>query len=226
MEGKRALLICIEGLDSCGKGTQVKIITEYYEKLNKKVKHIHFPMYGYSEFSKIISKFLQGEFGNIDEVDPLFIANIYAMDRFVYKEQLMKDLLENDVVIIDRYIFSNMAYQGAKIEDTVKSQELIKWIYKFEVEFLNLPYPDRILYLNVPINIIEERLKNERVGEDRDYLEGKKDIHEVDINFQKKVGDVYLTFQDFLLNYYVIKTHNENGLFSPSELFETYKKLL
>ena len=224
-ENKNLKLITLEGLDSCGKSSQVKFIKEYYESLGKKVKFIHFPMYGYSVFSDIIAKFLQGEFGTVDEVDPKFVANIYAMDQYLYKNQLIKDLEENDVVIMDRYAFSNLAFQGAKILDKEKSEDLINWIHEFEFKFLELPYPDLILYLDVPINTIEQRLNQERVGDDRNYLNGKKDIHEADINFQSRVRNIYLSLEN-VLNYFIIKTYNEKEILSPIDLFNTYKYLL
>lgn len=218
-------LIVLEGTDAAGKSSQVKLIKEYYESIGKKVKLIHFPMYGYSAFSDIISKFLQGEFGSVDQVDPKFVANIYAMDRYMYKNQLIKDFEENDIIIMDRYVFSNLAFQGAKIKDNDESKDLISWIIEFEFHFLELPYPDLILYLDVPIKTIEERLNQERVGDDRNYLQGKKDIHEVDIDFQRRVRDIYLSLEGHS-NYSIIQTYNGDYILSPIQLFETYKNLL
>jgi len=218
-------LITLEGNDASGKGVQVKLIKEYYESIGKKVKHIHFPMYGHNVFSDLISKFLRGEFGNIDEVDPKFVANIYAMDRYMYKNQLIKDLEDNDVVILDRYVYSNMAFQGAKYLDKDKINEIIMWILDFEFNFLELPYPNLILYLDVPIETIEKRLNNERIGSDRDYLNGGKDIHEQDINFQKKVRDIYLSFERYN-EYKIINCAEGDKILNPTELFNTYKYLL
>ena len=223
MENKKLIVLC--GVDGAGKSTQINLITEYLTSQNKKVKKLHFPMYGYSEFSEIICKFLRGEFGSVDEVNPTFIATIYSMDRYMYKEQLLKDMEENDIVLLDRYVFSNLAFQGAKISDSKKSTDLIKWIWKFEFDFLKLPYPDLIIYLDVPMKTIEERLNEKRVGSDRDYLKGEKDIHEKDINFQSRVRKIYLKLNT-KENYYIIPTYNDNGeILSPNDLFETYKKL-
>jgi len=220
---KQSNLIVLEGNDAAGKGTITTLIRDYYESLGKKVKYIHFPMYGHNEFSLIISKFLQGEFGNINQVDPLFVANIYAMDRYMYKEQLLKDLEENDIVLMDRYVYSNFAFQGAKILDKNKSNDLMKWIWEFEFNFLNLPYPDTIIYLDVPIKTIDQRLNSERIGNDRDYLEGKKDIHEQDIDFQSRVRDIYLSL-DENLNYFIINTYDKNlNILTPEEIFNSIK---
>lgn len=217
--------IVLEGLDGAGKSTQIKLLSKYFEDQNKKVKKIHFPMYGHNQFSDIIIKFLKGDFGDINEVDPLFVANIYAMDKYMYKEQLIKDLEENDIVILDRYVFSNLAFQGAKIKDGKKRKEIVEWIWKFEFDFLSLPYPDLMVFFDVPLDTIEERLNIERVGDDRDYLDGEKDIHEQDIKFQSDVRDVYFSMKD-KENYHIVDAFNDKGLLTPIELFNNYKKLL
>ena len=224
MEKRLSKLIVLEGLDSSGKSTQSKLILKHFEKLEKKIKYLHFPMYGHNQFSDVIVKFLKGEFGDINEVDPLFVANIYAMDRYKYKEQLIKDLKENDIVILDRYVFSNLAFQGAKYEDEKKRKEIVEWIWKFEFDFLSLPYPDLMIFFDVPLDTIQERLNIERVGDDRDYLDGEKDIHEQDIKFQSDVRDVYFSMKD-RKNYHIINAY-DNGLLTPKELFNNYKKLL
>jgi len=218
MKGK---LIVLEGIDSAGKGTQVKEITKYFTDNNFKFDFLHFPKYGHNEFSEVIAKFLRGEFGGIDDVDPYFVANIYAMDRYMYKPELLQQLEDNDVVLLDRYVFSNLAYQGAKYEDEGKSAYIQTWIEEFEFDFLGLPYPDLTLFLDVPINIVENRLK-EREGEDRDYLKGKKDIHEEDLNFQSKVRDIYLSLEN-AKNYHIVKCVKNDKLLTPEELFNSYK---
>ena len=47
----RGKLLVAEGLDSCGKSTQTKLITEYLDSIGKTYKQIHFPMYGQNEFA-------------------------------------------------------------------------------------------------------------------------------------------------------------------------------
>jgi dTMP kinase len=218
-------LINFESCDAAGKSSQMQLITEYYKLQNKKVKHLHFPMYNNNKFSDLISMYLRGELGNLNKVDPYFVANIYAMDRFMYKDNLLKDLEENDIVILDRYVISNVAYQCAKIEKKENIKKLKDWILDFEFGFLNLPYPDLIIYLNLPLNEIERRLNRERKGDNRNYLNGKKDIHEVDINFQKNVGDMYLSLKN-IRNYYIIDAFEEDKILNIVDLFNQYKPIL
>ena len=173
----------------------------------------------------IISKFLQGEYGDINNVDPMFVANIYAMDRYMYREQLIKDLNDYDIVLMDRYVYSNLSFQGAKLYEKERDN-IIEWIWDFEFNFLKLPYPDTIIYLDVPINDIENRLNRDRVGDDRNYLDGKKDIHEQDIKFQSRVREIYLSLIDNP-NYFIINTYNKDyNILTPKQIFQKIKKIL
>jgi len=225
MKGK---LIVLEGTDGSGKSTQLELIKKYFETSNLKYDFLHFPKYGHNEFSEVIAKFLRGEFGGVDDVDPYFVANIYAMDRYLYLPELLQKLEDNDVVLLDRYVFSNIAFQAAKIADPLKSANIQTWISDFEFEFNELPYPDLTIFLDVPIYIIAERLK-ERENEDRDYLKGLPDIHESDLPFQAKVRDIYLSLEN-TKNYHIIKCikefYDQHRIIPPEELFDTYKKLI
>ena len=119
-------LIVLEGTDGAGKSTQLNLIKKYLEEKNLKYAYLHFPKYGHNEFSAVIAKFLQGDFGGVDDVNPYFVANIYAMDRFLFLPELKQLLEDNDVVLLDRYVFSGMAFQAGKYED--EGNEIITWI--------------------------------------------------------------------------------------------------
>lgn len=235
MSKERGKLIVLEGGDGAGKSTQLNIIKEYLKENKLSFKCYHFPMYGHNQFSNIISKFLRGEFGTIDEVDPLFIANMYAMDRFRFLPVLEKALEENDVIVLDRYVYSNIAFQGAKYPEGSEDNKTIReWIYEFEFNFLNLPYPDLNIFFDVPIEIVKKRLKEKRKGEDRDYLKGKEDIHEADLDFQKQVRNNYIISMQGAVNCKIIQCALISGdlgdqhwyILKPQDLFESYKKYL
>lgn len=215
MNGK---LIVLSGLDGSGKSTQVELIRKYFEEHNIKYEYVHFPIYGHNPASKVVASYLRGEFGDINEVDPVFVANIYAMDRYLYLPTLQKQLMENDVVLLDRYVFCNMAFQGAKHNTAAQSQIMRDWINEFEFGFLELPYPDLNIFFDTPITAIEQRLANKRDGSDREYLNGAQDIHEKDIEFQKKVRQNYLALEGYP-NFMVV----DSGDLTPEELFNAYK---
>jgi len=221
-------LICLEGLDGSGKSTQVELVKKYLQANSLKYEFFHFPMYGNNEFSEVIAKFLRGEFGGIDDVNPYFVANIYAMDRYLFLPELERAIEENDVVLLDRYVFSNLAYQGAKLEGE-KSGIIKNWIHQFEFGFLKLPYPNLNIFFDVPMEVVKSRLENKREGNDRDYLKGKQDIHEADLDFQARVRDNYLGLVG-ATNYKILSCASQVGggwfVFPPDEIFNLYKPAL
>jgi len=223
---RRGRLINLEGNDGAGKSSQIEIICEYLDSIHKTYKKVHFPMYGSNKFAEVISMFLQGDLGKNDEVDPLFVANIYAMDRYKYKAQLYQDLDNYDYVILDRYVFSNMGFQGAKYQTEEKRAGIVKWINDFEFDFLKLPYPDLILYFDLPIDVIADRINKRDGEEDREYLDGKKDIHEADLTFQSRVRRIYLGLDEFE-NYKIINCIGNKGeVLSEIDLFNEYMDLI
>ena len=185
------MLVVLEGLDGAGKSTQVKKLRTYLESLFGNLEYIHFPRYDAPVYGDLISRFLRGDFGSNETVHPQLVALLFAEDRHGAAPQ-MKETLDNDGnVLLDRYVYSNIAYQCAKLSDPEEADRLREWIFNTEYGDFSLPVPDLNIFLDVPIGFVESKLKSQRGGEDRDYLEGGQDIHEADIEFQKRVRDIY-----------------------------------
>ncbi len=228
-------LIVLEGIDGSGKSTQTELVKKYFDNRKLSFSFFHFPMYNHNEFSEVIARFLRGEFGGIDQVSPYFVANIYAMDRFMFLPSLAKALFEQEVVLLDRYVFSNVAYQAAKYPANSKQEtEMRQWITNFEFEFLKLPYPDLNLFFDVPTEITGKRLEVQRTG-DKEYLQGRqKDIHEEDMVFQARVRQNYLASMEIYPNCKTLSctlslgSGEEKKYFeiSPEDLFKTQVKPL
>lgn len=185
------MLVVLEGLDGAGKSTQVSRLKEYLESRCEKMEYIHFPRYDAPVYGELISKFLRGDFGDNDRVHPQLVALLFAEDRHGAAPRMKKALSEGATVLLDRYVYSNIAYQCAKLSDPSEIEELREWIINTEFGEFDLPRPDLNIYLDVPIGFVKDRLSSVRQGHDRDYLEGSKDIHESDLEFQKKVKSVY-----------------------------------
>ena len=120
------------------------------------------------------------------------MALLYAEDSRTAVPQMLEAVKDGGILLLDRYVYSNIAYQCAKIEDESEREELRKWIRDTEYGDFGLPVPDLNIFLDVPIGFVEKKLESPRLGGDRDYLAGQSDIHEADIEFQKKVRQVYL----------------------------------
>lgn len=182
--------IVIEGMDGSGKSTQTKRLTEFLERKGLKVKSFHFPS-GEGFYGNMVNSFLRGEFGKADDVDPYFAAFLFAGDRRDMSEKVNEWLQEYDIVLLDRYAFSNIAYQCAKIGDRESKDELRRWIFRTEFDVFKIPKPDVSLFLGVPMSFVKSRLSAERTGSERDYLNGGTDIHENDISLQYRVNEQY-----------------------------------
>jgi dTMP kinase len=184
--------IVIEGLDGSGKSTQISIIKEFLERKKIKSKFVHFPRTDSPVYGNLVSRFLRGELGDINTVNPYLAALIYAGDRNDAAQLIRQWMQEGYVVIADRYLYSNIAFQCAKLQNTEERIKLAQWIKYFEYEYNKIPVPDLNLFLNVPFEFTINSLRLERQGEDRNYLKGGTDIHEADMAFQERVRDVYL----------------------------------
>jgi dTMP kinase len=189
-------LIVIEGLDGSGKSTQINRLSEYLVARGYRCRQLHFPRTDSPVYGELISRFLRGELGDIHQVHPYLVALIYAGDRFDFKPTLEKWLNEGDMVLLDRYVYSNVAYQCAKISDQEDIRALREWILQLEFEYHQLPKPDLNIFLDVPFEFTRQKLEDHREGDERLYLRGKKDIHEADLSFQKTVRESYLSLSD------------------------------
>ncbi len=185
------MLVVLEGLDGAGKSTQVKKLRTYLESLFGNLEYIHFPRYDAPVYGDLISRFLRGDFGSNETVHPQLVALLFAEDRHGAAPQMKETLDNGGNVLLDRYVYSNIAYQCAKLSDPEEADRLREWIFNTEYGDFSLPVPDLNIFLDVPIGFVESKLKSQRGGEDRDYLEGGQDIHEADIEFQKRVRDIY-----------------------------------
>ena len=186
------MLIVLEGLDGAGKSTQLRMLTDYIAATGRQVDYLHFPRYDAPVFGEMIARYLRGDYGSIEQVHPQIVALLFAEDRRTAAPLIREKLDAGHCVILDRYVYSNIAFQGSKLSDPKESEALCDWIFDLEYKQFGIPVPDLNLFLDVPISFVDEKLHNIREGSDRDYLGGKGDIHEADIEFQKRVRAIYL----------------------------------
>ncbi|MBQ8022267.1 MAG: thymidylate kinase [Bacteroidales bacterium] len=219
------MLFVIEGLDGAGKSTQVRKLREYLENRCGNLEYIHFPRYDAPVYGEPIGKFLRGGFGAIDAVHPQLVALLYAEDRHGAAPQMRASLAAGTPVLLDRYVYSNIAYQCAKISHPDAREELREWINNTEYGQFDLPRPDLNLFLDVPIGFVEEKLSAQRKGSDRQYLGGGSDIHEANIEFQKRVREVYLRQCEVDPRFLRIDCAAEDGsMLPPDAIFEKIRK--
>lgn len=185
------MLVVLEGLDGAGKSTQVKKLRSYLESKLGSLEYIHFPRYDAPVYGDLISRFLRGDFGTNEAVHPQLVALLFAEDRHGAAPGMKQTLHSGGHVLLDRYVYSNIAYQCAKISNSDEADTLREWIFNTEYGEFKLPVPDLNIFLDVPISFVKSKLESQRGGQDRDYLDGGQDIHEADIEFQVRVRDIY-----------------------------------
>ncbi len=213
-------LIVIEGLDGAGKSTQISLLKEWFASRQMQCRYIHFPRTDAPYFGELIARFLRGEFGDISCVDPYLVAMLYAGDRKDAAAMIETWLEEKYFVVLDRYTYSNIAYQCAKMNTEAEVRRLREWILKLEFEHFGIPRPDINIFLDVPFRFTEEKLRNKRHGEDRTYLLGNSDIHESSLEFQRKVRDIYLQVSADDEKLQVISCSDEdNRMPAPENIF-------
>lgn len=185
-------LFVIEGVDGAGKSTQIRMLQDFFTKLGYKNEYLHFPRTDAPYFGELIARFLRGEFGSLNDVDPYLVAMLYAGDRRDASEMLARWLRDGKVVLLDRYTYSNIAYQCAKLINQEERDRLREWILELEFSHFGIPKPDLNIFLDVPFSFTEKKLTAERSGRDREYLRGIRDIHEDSLAFQRTVRNIYL----------------------------------
>ncbi len=166
MQGK---LIVIEGTDCSGKNTQANLVVKKLIAMGYKAVNLSFPMYD-TPTGKIVGGPLLGRPENGEcwfpegpgNVDPKISSLLYATDRKYNFHKIEKFLNEGYYVILDRYVSSNMAHQGSKIEDSEERFNFFRWIDKLEYWLLELPKADITIYLHVPFSITKELMKNRK----------------------------------------------------------------
>jgi len=182
------MFVTIEGVDGSGKGTQTKMLAERLRAEGKTVEVFSFPRYTKTRFGGLVGKYLNGDFGTIDQVSPWMAGLLYAGDRFESRDELVRAIEDNDYVICDRYIHSNIAHQVVKIDSFSEREKLKVWLYDLEYEIYRLPKPDQVILLSVGV---KAAVKNVAQKAARTYTDKAADIHEADQNYLMDVIDAY-----------------------------------
>lgn len=174
-------LIVIEGLDAAGKGTQSRLLLEALEKQPGGARAVQFPDYA-SPSSSLVKMYLAGEFGTSpDAVNPYAAAAFYAVDRFASYQKDWKQDYQNGVTILaDRYVTANQIFQLEKLPRD-QWEDFLLWVEDFEYGKLGLPRPDRVIFLDMPVEVSQKLLLKRYHGDEK-----QKDIHESDRAFLER----------------------------------------
>lgn len=212
----RGKLIVIEGTDCSGKETQSNLLVDYLNQKGIRTKKFAFPNYN-SPTGKIIAGPYLGKEGyqpplfneGASNVNPYCASLLYAMDRKYNIHDIEEALNSGINVVLDRYVDSNMAHQGSKL-DEAKQEQMFYFIETLEYDLLHLPKPDLPILLYMPSWASAILKKNRPEAPDQ---------HEVDTNYLKKSESVYLKLAN-RRNSYILNCTNGDKILSISEIGE------
>ena len=187
---KKGKLIVIEGTDCSGKETQSNLLVEELNKQGYKTEKFCFPYYQSATGKIIAGPYLgkpdygQGYFKEgASNVDPKVASLYFAADR-KYNIDIIQQKLNNGInVVVDRYIDSNLAHQGAKIFDEKQKREMFRFLETLEYKLLDLPKADITIFLYMPISCAKQLKANRQE---------KPDQHETDENYLANAEKTYL----------------------------------
>ncbi|MGA2455428.1 MAG: dTMP kinase [Solirubrobacteraceae bacterium] len=220
------MLIALEGVDGCGKSTQVQLLTDRLTEEGFATYSASFPRYADPVFGDLIKRFLKGELGDVDSVDPRLVALLFAGDRAAEAPSLRQALCEDRIVVCDRYFYSNLAYQAAKLGDESDVVEFAQWLRKLEFGHYALPVPGCSIYLDVHQDERMERL----VARAQPGAKGNgavvNDIHERDIGLQARVEDVFRTYSETHDDLVRIDCQQFGELLNPSDVHSRIWRVL
>lgn len=209
-----AFTVAIEGGDGVGKNTIANALASSLRSKRKKVSVIDFPRYKDTLAGSALTQFLNGETRR--PVTAEIAAVLYALDRFEYREDIERSIRSNDVVIFDRYVASNVAYQGAKVPLSDRT-EMMDWVARLELETFALPKPDLNVLLRLDVTAARQLVGRKPK---RAYTELVHDIHEADDALQTRLRENYelIAERGMISSWSIIDVSNAGTLRTPSEI--------
>lgn len=185
--GTKGTFIVIEGSDGSGKGTQFNIIKDILESAGHSIATYDFPQYS-EESSYFVREYLNGNYGTVNELGAKAPSLFYALDRFQASRNMRRDIDAGKIVLCNRFVGSNLAHQGQKIDDYNERQAYYKWLLDLEFTILNIPRPNLNIVLYVPAEIAQAMVDQKAT---RNYTDKKRDIHEADLSHLKRSVATY-----------------------------------
>lgn len=210
-------LFVIEGLDGCGKSTQLEMLKS---KTGDNTRFISFPNYD-SASGEIIKDYLSGRFSEENGKAGAYTASsFYAVDRYIsYKTDWEKDYQAGKTIIAARYTSSNAIYQMTKL-DRAQWDEYLSWLEDYEYDKFGIPRPDKVVFLDMPIEVSQKLLSSRYGGN-----EEKKDIHERNVDFLKACREAAL-YTAKQKGWFILPCSDGENPFTPERINEQLSAMI
>ena len=209
-----SLLVAIEGGDGAGKATAAANVSALVRAAGLTSTVVSFPRYAETVGGHALGEFLSGRMKRT--VSPRAAAILYALDRLESRDHLLAAASVNEIVLLDRYVASNIAYQAAKVPES-DAAELMDWIVRLEIDMFELPAAALNIYLDTPLETARELmlLKHRRSYTDRQY-----DEYEDDLALQERVRRNYAALANAsrLGPWMIVRTVLDDAIRSPASI--------
>jgi dTMP kinase len=164
---RKNLFIAFEGIDGCGKSTQVKLLSDKLSAAGHMVYCTVEPT------DSPIGSIIRSVFSHKSEADHRTIAGLFVADRLDHllnkTNGMLKMLDEGYTVITDRYYFSSYVYQGVHMP--------MDWVIRANSMSADLRRPDLNIYIDIAPEISMARLSKGRSSLDLyETLENLKNV--------------------------------------------------
>lgn len=173
-------IIVIEGLDASGKDTQSRLLQERLNAEGYETYKLDLPYYN-DPSSTLVKMYLGGELGDKpSDVNAYAASTFYAVDRYAsFKKHWQKEYESDKIIVANRYTTSNASHQMTKLPES-DWDSYLDWLFSFEYKQMEIPEPDCVIFLDMPVDISQKLLMKRYEGDI-----SKKDVHERDVDYLK-----------------------------------------
>ncbi|MBP6948694.1 MAG: hypothetical protein KBC41_01725 [Candidatus Pacebacteria bacterium] len=188
--GKRTRLILIEGDDVSSKEKQTKLLVNQLRKEKYTVANISFPYYiqTFTESfnGKPETRFSPFDYSEVYKDEAKTFCTSKGEDFASCLEALIK---ENDIVVFDRYIESNLLFYGSQILMDIDKINFAHYLFNAEYKISKMPKLSDVVYLSVPWSLMHKRflLKNPHIDTSSEQV--KNDIEAIKKQYES--GNFY-----------------------------------
>ncbi|MBI2196860.1 dTMP kinase [Candidatus Daviesbacteria bacterium] len=211
---KKGQLIVIEGIDGSGKTTQIDLLVKALAEKNIPYEVISFPRYGDNIYADLVTRYLEGEFGSLTEVNPYLLALAFAGDRLLAKPEIEKWLSEGKLVLANRYVSANKAHMGAHLSQDQRA-EFISWLEELEYQTNRMPREDLTILLSVDPKIGQQNVAGRL-----------SDLHEENIKHLEEANKIYLELSRKEDNWCVIDCMKDGKMRSVQDIHQELLPIL
>ena len=205
------IMVAIEGIDGSGKGTATRAVCALLEQAGLTVATQSFPNYGKTAAAHAVQAVLNGE---VKVESAYYLASLFSLDR---AETFMTAKLPDvDVVVFDRYVLSNAAFQMVRLPEDERDA-FLNWLFDYEYERLGVPRPDLNILMRIDPEIATQLVAKKAA---RSYTTAIRDAFEADSTYQQRVSDAYSSIAARQVNgpWAIVEVADADGMKTPDAI--------